>query len=406
MTTDERNPVEAPHFGTSPFNHNARERPPSLAGRVIRITDVTLREGEQAAEVAFSDEDKTEIAAALADAGVPVVQVGYAGQDEAATRLIRAARPDLDLAALVVGWKPDAEDTISAAHDAGTTVCSLLFRSTAAHLSDLGFTVAQAQGRIQALATHARGLGFRHVVFGPSFATLADWDTLALLYSAAIDGGASVISVADSTGIAAPWAMREMVTRMRELAPGLAVRVHTHNDYGLALQNALASIEAGADWIEASVNGLGERAGNCALDELVVALAALYDYDAGVDTTRLTALSRLVADRAAVAVPPMKPVVGEDCFANKLEIHVKTAAQHPELMEPYNPALVGGQRIIRLGRGTGPTGIQVRAAALGFKLSETEIERLVRWVNDRAVATKRPIDDDAFREEIVCLRQS
>lgn len=398
--------MDSVNFGTSPFNSQAQDAPPSLDGRRLRLIDVTLREGEQAAEVAFSDEEKAEIACALGDAGVHVVQVGYAGQDERATRLIRDARPDLDLAALVVGWKPNAEDAISAAFEAGTTVCSLLFRSSAAHLSDLGFTVAQAQERIRGLAAHARGLGYPHVVFGPSFATLADWDTLSKLYSAAIDGGASVISVADSTGVAAPWAMREIVGRMRALAPGISVRVHTHNDYGLALQNALASIEAGADWIEASVNGLGERAGNCSLDELVVALKALYGYDTGIDTTKLTALSTLVAERAGVPVPPMKPVVGQNCFANKLEIHVKTAAVHPELMEAFDPVLVGGSRTIKLGRGSGPTGVRIRAAALGFELDDDETQKLVTWVNEKAVATKRPVEDDALREELTCLRQS
>jgi isopropylmalate/homocitrate/citramalate synthase len=397
--------VDAVTFGSSPFNLDARERPPSLTGRRIKIIDVTLREGEQAAEVAFADEDKAEIASALGDAGVPIVQVGYAGKDGRATRLIRAARPDLDLAALVVGWDPEAEAAMSAAQEAGTTVCSLLFRSTAAHLRDLGFSVSEAQERIRALTAHARSLSFRHVIFGPSFATLADWKTLERLYRAAIDGGASVISVADSTGVAAPWAMREMVTRMRTLNPDVGIRVHTHNDYGLALQNALASIEAGADWVETSVNGLGERAGNCSLDELVVALKALYGYDTGVDTRALTTLSQLVANRAGVPVPPMKPLVGVNCFANKLEIHVKTAAQHPELMEPFNPVLVGGRRTIKLGRGTGPTGVRVRATELGFELEDDEVDRLVTWVNERAVATKSPIEDDAFRKELECLRR-
>lgn len=396
--------MSLPQFGSSPFNLDSRFAPAALTGRKIRITDVTLREGEQSAEVAFSDEERAEIASALADAGVPIVQLGYAGRDDRAVSLVRAARPDLDVASLVVGWSPEAEAAISATYDAGATVCSLLFRSTAPHLADLGFTVDQARSRLRALAEHARGLGFAHVVFGPSFATLADWDTLSLLYGAAIEGGADVISVADSTGVAAPWAMREIVQRMRDGHPGVAVRVHTHNDYGLALQNALASVEAGADWVEVSVNGLGERAGNCALDEFVVALSALYNYDTGVNPAALTGISRLVSERSGAPVPPMKPIVGENCFSNKLEIHVKTAAQHPELMEPFDPALVGGSRTIKLGRGTGPTGLGLRAADLGYQLSVDEVDALVRWVNDRAVSTKRPIEDDALKEEIEWLR--
>jgi isopropylmalate/homocitrate/citramalate synthase len=388
-------------LSASPFNTGG----PSLDGRRILITDVTLREGQQAAEVAFSDAEKEEIATRLAEAGVPIVQVGYAGQDEPAVARIRAANPGLDIASLVVGWQDSAEEAISATHDAGASVCSLLFRGNPAHLVDLGFTVASAQERIRRLAQHATGLGFRHVVFGPSFATLSDWDTLSALCQAAVDGGAGVVSVSDSTGVIAPWGLRGLVTRLRETLPGVAVRVHTHNDFGLALANALAAVEAGADWVEASVNGLGERAGNCALEELVVALRALYGYDTGVDTRQLTPLSRLVARTAATPVPPMKPVVGADCFANKLEIHMKTAAVHPELMEPFDPSLVGGERTVRLGRGTGPTGVRVRAERLGVRLTEPEVERLVTWVNQQALATKRAVDDDALSREIARMRE-
>jgi len=398
--------VSSPTFGSSQFNHDGLQSSPDLTGRQIKITDVTLREGEQAAEVAFAPEEKLEVAVALADAGVHVVQVGYAGQDEAAVRLIRNARPELDIACLVVGWAADAEDRISAAYDAGASVCSLLFRSTPGHLADLGFTVDEAKTRVRHLAEHGRALGFAHVVFGPSFATLAEWQTLSGLFSAAIDGGADVISVADSTGVAAPWAMRELVRRMRELDPEVAVRVHTHNDYGLGLQNALASIEAGADWIEASVNGLGERAGNCALEELVVALRALYGYDTGVRTSALTEISQLVSRLSGAAVPPMKAIVGENCFANKLEIHVRTAARHPELMEPFDPILVGGVRMIKLGRGTGPTGVTLRANALGFELTDVELATVVQWVNEQAIATKAPINDEMLHKEIEWLRSN
>lgn len=389
-------------FHASPFNAGG----PTLAGRRILITDVTLREGQQAAEVAFSDAEKAEIATALAEAGVPIVQVGYAGEDESAVARIRAANPDLDIASLVVGWQDNAERAISAAHDAGTSVCSLLFRGNPSHMADLGFTLPMAQERIRQLAEHARSLGFRHVVFGPSFATLSNWDTLSALYHAAVDGGADVISIADSTGVVAPWGLRGLIERISTALPGVSVRVHTHNDFGLALANALAAIEAGADWVEASVNGLGERAGNCALEELVVALRALYDYDTGIDTKRLTALSGLVSRTVALPVPPMKPVVGADCFANKLEIHMKTAAVHPELMEPFDPSLVGGERTVRLGRGTGPTGVRVRAERLGMSLTEPEISALVTWVNDQALATKRAVDDDALRAQIDLLRQA
>jgi isopropylmalate/homocitrate/citramalate synthase len=364
----------------------------------ITITDVTLREGQQAAEVAFSPDEEVELAAALADAGVPAVQVGYAGADDASVRRVRASCPDLRLAVLVVGWKDDAAGAIRSAREAGADICSILFRAADAHLADLGVTPDQARRRVAELVAQARACGYPCVMFGPSFATLAPPDQLLAFYRAAIEAGAHVISVADSLGMAKPATIRRLVESMRALDEHVGIRVHTHNDCGLALASALAGVEAGADWVDATVNGLGERAGNCALEEVVLALDALYGVDLGIDAGKLAGLSALVERLTGVAVPPMKPVVGGNCFANKLEIHVKAAASDPRLMEPYDPRAVGSRRRIVLGRGTGPTGVRVKLAELGLELPDARLDEAVRLVNEQAVATKRTLADGEFAE--------
>jgi isopropylmalate/homocitrate/citramalate synthase len=383
-------------YGCPPANRDPEVTGGERLRLPITITDVTLREGQQAAEVAFSPAEEVELALALADSGVPAVQVGYAGADDASVRRVRAACPDLRLAVLVVGWKEDAAEAIRSARDAGADICSILFRAADAHLADLGVTPDEARRRVVELVEHARACDYPCVMFGPSFATLAPLDQLISFYRAAIEAGADVISVADSLGMAKPATIRRLVASMRALDERVGVRVHTHNDCGLALASTLAGVEAGADWVDATVNGLGERAGNCALEEVVLALDALYGVDLGIDARKLTGLTALVERLTGVAIPPMKPVVGGNCFANKLEIHVKAAASDPRLMEPYDPSAVGGRRRIVLGRGTGPTGVRVKLAELGLELPDALLDDAVRLVNEQAVATKRTVADGEF----------
>jgi isopropylmalate/homocitrate/citramalate synthase len=173
-----------------------------------------------------------------------------------------------------------------------------------------------------------------------------------------------------------------------------------HNDYGLALANTLAGIEAGADWVEATVSGLGERAGNCALEEVVIALEALYDIRLGIRTEGLFELGKLVEKMTGSPIHPMKPVTGENTFANKLEIHVRAAASDRSLMEPYDPGLVGNRRTIKLGRGTGPTGVRLKAAELGLPLEDARVDELVDLVNRRALEAKRAVSDLEFAEMV------
>lgn len=385
-------------FNSSPYNFDPRARVLEAIRTPITITDVTLREGQQAAEVAFSPEEEVELAAALEAIGVPAVQAGYAGADDATIHRIRAACPKLRIAALLVGWQVDAPDAMRSARYAGADICSVLFRAADSHLANLGVSRDQSIARTQELVSLAVELGFPTVIFGPSFSTLADFDHLICLYQAALEAGAGVIALADSMGTAKPGAVRFLVESMRALAGDRGVRVHMHNDYGLAVANTLAGVEAGADWIEATVNGLGERAGNCPLEEIVVALEALYGIEVGVRTDGLFELCKLVERLTGAPIPAMKPVAGENTFANKLEIHVRAAASDRSLMEPYDPVLVGNRRTIKLGRGTGPTGIRLKAAELGLELEDSQIEVLVEKVNRWAIETKRAVSDHEFAE--------
>jgi isopropylmalate/homocitrate/citramalate synthase len=389
--------ADLPVSPVNPYNRLEQLRAAERFHLPITVVDVTLREGQQAAEVAFGPRDEVEFAQALQRLGVPVVQAGYAGADDASVRRLRDACPDLRLAVLAVGWDAAVGESIASARDAGANICSILFRSADRHLANLGYTRQDALARVAELVRIAAQAGYEEVAFGPSFATLADESFLMGMYASALESGATIVSLADSSGTATPATVVYLVERMRMLAGSAGVRIHMHNDFGLALANTLAGLAAGADWVEVTVNGLGERAGNCCLEEVVVALEVLYGVNCGIDTTGLFELSRLVERLTGVAVPPMKPIVGGDVFSNKLEIHVKAAMKDPSLMEPFDPALVGNARTIRLGRGTGPTGVRMRLAQLGVELDDTLTAVLVERINELAVTTKRSVDDEQLR---------
>jgi isopropylmalate/homocitrate/citramalate synthase len=389
--------LRAGPYGSSPLNFTTDRTASEHFASEVTLVDVTLREGQQAAEVAFGPDDEIAFARALQAAGVRVVQVGYAGNDDPSIRRIRDACPDLQLMALLVGWKVDAEEALRSAREAGADICSILFRSADAHLDAIGYTRETARSRVEHLAVAARDAGYPTVVYGPSFASQADPEYLLGMYRAAVAAGAQVVSFADSLGVLKPEAVAAMVGRIRDAVGEASIRLHMHDDYGLALANTIAGLGAGADWAEVSVLGLGERAGNCALEELVIALEGLYGIRTGVDGTKLGDLCRLVASVTGVAIPDMKPVAGANTFANKLEIHLQAVAADPTLMEPFDPALVGNKRTIKLGRGTGPTGVRLRAAQLGQSVPDDRLPQVASEVNRLAIEHKRAVTDDEFR---------
>lgn len=371
----------------------------------LKLVDVTLREGQQVAEVAFTRGNELEIANALAAVGVRVIQTGYAGADDASLKAIREALPDLHLSVLLVGWEKDAFDKQDSALDNGADVCVILFRSTDKHLANLGFSRKEAIARAAALAARAARAGWKEILFAPSYATRADRDFLFEMYRAVIDAGTTVLGFSDSLGDATPELISETVIGMREL--GAEVRVHMHNDHGLALANSIAGVRAGATWVDVTVNGLGERAGNCSLDEAALALNRLYGYETGVDLAQMYDLSRLIARLSGTRVPPMKPVVGDNCFSNKLDIHVRAALSDPSLMEPFPPELVGNHRKIELGRRSGPVAVTYRAKQIGVELGEEEAVLVAAEVNRLAAeVVKGTIDDAALLGAIEAARSA
>lgn len=320
---------------------------PEVAGKrathhSLLVSDVSLREGEQAAGVSFGLETKVELALALESAGVGQVQVGYPGRFERDARAVEAVsaaltRAQVEVVALAFTeeWEQELEACIgSAAH-----VVNVVYRASA-HLQELlGVTPASALARVEA-AVGLAAAGGKTVAFTPSDGTRADPEHLDELWRAASAAGADRVYVADSMGAATPELVTWLVGRARA-ATDLPVGVHGHNDLGLVVANTIAGVLAGAEIVDVAVNGLGDRAGNAPLEEVAVALALGYEVDSGIDLEQLTSLSRSFEVAAGRPVSAGKAVTGPQTFAHVLPTHVEAMRRHRRAIQPYEPEIVG-----------------------------------------------------------------
>ena len=228
------------------------------------------------------------------------------------------------------------------------------------------------------------------VSVGGEDASRADKNFLLDVASFAQELGASRFRFCDTVGILDPFATYHRVKKLVE-SLSIPVEIHTHNDFGLATANALAGIEAGCLTANTTVNGLGERAGNAALEEVVMALKRIYGLDVGIDTTKLLDLSRLVADASRCSVPPWKAIVGENTFAHESGIHAHSVLQNPETYEPFSPEEVGWERRVVVGKHSGRHAVTQVLEKHGIKLNPEETKSVLDAVRQESVKKKRSL---------------
>jgi 2-isopropylmalate synthase len=229
------------------------------------------------------------------------------------------------------------------------------------------------------------------VEFSPQDATRSDVEFLVRFYQAVVDAGATVVNIPDTVGYAWPWQMHDLVRRVRDALPAhVQISVHCHDDLGMAVANSLASLLAGADQVECTINGIGERAGNASLEEIVTALRIRPDvlpFVSGVRSDRLLAVSRLVAERTGVVVQPNKAVVGANAFRHESGIHQDGVLKDRETYEIIDPASVGAQSALVLGKHSGRHALRIELERLG--LSPTDAEVPLIWIEAKRMAAAR-----------------
>ncbi len=364
-----------------------------MGTRSITVNDTTLRDGEQTAGVAFNAEEKIAIARFLASVGVPEMEVGIPAMGESEREVIGAIAA-LGLSARLVVWGRMCAADLKAATRCG------------AHIVNLSIPVSDIQLRhklnrsrewvlksIARLVPAARDAGVE-VCVGGEDASRADPDFLFAVVEAARTAGARRFRYADTLGVLDPFAVHERIAALRARSD-LEIEMHAHNDLGLATANTLAAVRAGATHINTTVNGLGERAGNAPLEEAVVALRHVHHVETGIDAWALPAISRLVAKASGRPVAANKSIVGKAVFTHEAGIHVDGLAKHPDNYQAFDPAEVGREHRIVLGKHSGSTAVVRAYAELGIALSENQARTILERVRAFATASKRA---PGFRE--------
>lgn len=357
-----------------------------MADAVVRIFDTTLRDGEQSPGVSLNLEEKLEIARQLERLGVDIIEAGFPiaspGEMEAVAGIAREVRGPV-IAGLARTRRGDIEAAMRALQGAARPRIHTFTSGSKVHLQHmLRLTEEQALEQAVDAVRYARQL-VDDVEFSAQDVARSDPEFLVRMYCAAVEAGATTINIPDTVGYSTPAEFGRIVRSLREKAeavnPAVIVSVHTHDDLGMAVANALAGVEAGARQIECAVNGIGERAGNCALEEVVMALQTRADHyrcSVGTRTEEIYRTSQLVSKLTGMAVQPNKAIVGSNAFAHEAGIHQDGVLKERTTYEIMRPQDVGvpESRLV-LGKHSGRHALRERLEALGYRLSDAEFQR-------------------------------
>ncbi len=380
---------------------------PFVPAGSVRIFDTTLRDGEQAPGAGLTAAEKLEVARQLFRLKVDVVEAGFPaaspGDFEAVRRIAQEAPQDIAVAALARCKDGDPQRAIEAIKVAHRPHLHVFIATSDIHLKhklriDREMALAEAvrwvrYGREQ-LGRDAE------IEFSAEDASRTDLDFLMRIYEAVVEAGASTVNIPDTVGYAIPSEFAALTERVVDLVGGQAtVSIHCHNDLGLATANTLAAVQAGARQVEVTINGLGERAGNASLEEVVMALRTrptqFPDAGSGVQTEQITAASRLVSYLTGFAIQPNKAVVGGNAFAHESGIHQDGVIKHPltyEIMTPQSIGLTGSQ--LTIGKLSGRRGLQGKLKELGYELEGDALDSIYRQAIELADAKKEVTDAD------------
>jgi homocitrate synthase NifV len=382
-------PWRKPHWYVSPHNFDLRTNIPP---RRVELHDITVRDGEECADVAFNVDDKVRIAEALAQAGIPRMELFLIvpGWLESVRAIMQRQLP----LQLYVTWQPGrVEQTL----ELGVRHVMVWHRILEEHQQHVlrrsrAELVDETARQIEA----ARQAGC-HVNLFINEASRAPLEHLREIVGVAQNAGAAAVTVVDSFGVARPAAIALLVREVIAWS-GLQVDVHCHNDFGLSTANVLAAYEAGATGLNVSVNGLGYRAGNAPLDEVVMALEVLYGVDTGVRRTALPELSRLVAEISGLPVGYFKPVSGPGAFS--MEQWTTGAAMEATgtrpIAFPFEPEIIGRAPRVVVGKWSDAGAVVKKLADVGLQASADQVARILDACQREGVARHRPLRDEEF----------
>lgn len=388
------------------------------ANRRVLIFDTTLRDGEQSPGCSMNLTEKMEMAAALVELGVDVIEAGFPiaspGDFEAVREISKNIR-GTTICGLARCNDADIDRAWEALKHAERARIHVFLATSAIHREfKLRMTrdeiVARAVAGVRRAASYCD-----NIEFSPEDAARTEHDFLCQVVEAAIDAGATTVNIPDTVGYAIPKQMGDTIAMLRNRVPNIdraVISVHCHNDLGLAVANSLAAVENGAGQIECTINGIGERAGNCALEEVVMALRTRADYfgcDTGVQTRRLVPTSRLLTSITGMQTQRNKAIVGRNAFAHEAGIHQDGMLKERRTYEIMSPEDVGFSKTdLVLGKHSGRAALADRARALGFELTGEQLQRVFDEFKVLCDKKKEVYDGDliALIEERICQAES
>jgi len=374
---------------------------------IVQIFDTTLRDGEQSPGFSMNTAEKLRLARQLESLGVDVIEAGFpiaSNGDFEAVRAVAGEIRNSTVAGLARARRPDIEAALGALENAVHPRVHVFLATSDLHLKHkLRITRAEALDTIGAMVAFARSR-CAEVEFSAEDASRSDPDFLGEAFSIAADAGATILNAPDTVGYTTPEEYGALFRGLRARLgdrPELVWSAHCHNDLGLGVANSLAAVAAGARQVECTINGIGERAGNAALEEIVVALAVRPDRFQSTTRLRLNelyAVSRLLSEITRVPVPPNKAVVGANAFAHEAGIHQDGILKNPLTYQVISPEAVGvpAHRLV-LGKHSGRNALRSRLGDLGVTLAEDEVSRCYRLVMALADIEKDVNDADLLR---------
>ena len=366
-------------------------------GKKIYRVDTTFRDGEQTAGVVFANDEKSAIATMLSDLGVDQLEVGIPtmGGDE------KQAIKDIvkrNLKSSIMAWNRAVVSDIEESIDCGVDSVAISISVSDIHIQNKLKTSREWVIENMVKSVEFAKKNSLYVSVKGEDASRADRDFLIKFMKTAKEAGADRFRYCDTVGVKGPFEIEKDIKYLYENT-NLDIEMHTHNDFGMATANAIAGIRGGANYVGVTVNGLGERAGNAALEEVVMALKYVYGFDVDMDTTKFRDICEYVSRASGRELPIWKAIVGTNMFAHESGIHADGAIKNPKNYEAFDPSVVGLERQIVIGKHSGRAAIVNKFKEYGIELTDEEANGILEMVRSLSVRLKRTL----FDKEIVGL---